>query len=87
MRELEVLDEGHLKLSWEDRKEFIQEELIEQVRGEVKRLLEEASEAALRQAQGKLFAGMTAAWSARVSQMTPVPPSFLHVLFALTNVP
>jgi len=45
MRELEVLDEGHLKLSWEDRKEFFQEELTEQVRGEVKRLLEEALEA------------------------------------------
>jgi len=45
MRELEVLGEGHLKLSWEDRKEFFQEELSEQVRGEVKRLLEEALEA------------------------------------------
>ena len=27
---------------------------------------------ALRQAQGKLFAGMTVAWNAHVSQMTPV---------------
>jgi putative transposase len=45
MRELEVLDKGHLKLSWEDRKEFFEEELGEQVRGEVKRLLEEALEA------------------------------------------
>lgn len=45
MRELEVLDKGHLKLSWEDRKEFFEEELGEQVRSEVKRLLEEALEA------------------------------------------
>jgi hypothetical protein len=29
--------------------------------------------AALRQAQGKLFAGMTTAWSVLVSQMTPLP--------------
>jgi putative transposase len=45
MRELEVLDTGHLKLSWEDRKEFFEEELGERVRSEVKRLLEEALEA------------------------------------------
>jgi transposase-like protein len=45
MRELEVLDGGHLKLSWKDRKEFFEEELGEQVRSEVKRLLEEALEA------------------------------------------
>jgi len=45
MRELEVLDGGHLKLSWKDRKEFFEEELGERVRGEVKRLLEEALEA------------------------------------------
>jgi hypothetical protein len=45
MRELEVLDGRHLKLSWKDRKEFFEEELGEQVRGEVKRLLEEALEA------------------------------------------
>ena len=45
MRELEVLDQGHLKLSWEDRKEFFEEELGEHVRSEVKRLLEEALEA------------------------------------------
>lgn len=45
MRELEVLDKGHLKLSWEDRKEFFEEELSEQVRSEVKRLREEALEA------------------------------------------
>jgi len=45
MRELEVLDGGHLKLSWEERKEFFEEELSERVRSEVKRLLEEALEA------------------------------------------
>ena len=45
MRELKVLDQGHLKLSWEERKEFFEEELGEQVRSEVKRLLEEALEA------------------------------------------
>jgi len=45
MRELKVLDQGHFKLSWEERKEFFEEELGEQVRSEVKRLLEEALEA------------------------------------------
>ena len=45
MRELEVLDRGHLKLSWEERKEFFDQELSERVRSEVKRLLEEALEA------------------------------------------
>jgi transposase-like protein len=45
MRELEVLDKGHLKLSWAERKEFFEEELGERVRSEVKRLLEEALEA------------------------------------------
>jgi len=45
MRELEVLDGGHLKLSWNDRKKFFEEELGEQVRSEVKRSLEEALEA------------------------------------------
>ena len=45
MRELKVLDQGHFKLSWEERKEFFEEELGEHVRSEVKRLLEEAWEA------------------------------------------
>jgi putative transposase len=45
MRELEVLDGGHLKLCWGERKAFFEEELGEQVRGQVKRLLEEALEA------------------------------------------
>ena len=42
MRELKVLNGGHLKLSWSERKAFFEEELGEQVRSEVKRLLEEA---------------------------------------------
>lgn len=45
MRELKVLDGGHLKLGWRERKAFFEEELGERVRGEVKRLLEEALEA------------------------------------------
>ena len=45
MRELKVLNGGHLNLSWSERKAFFEEELGEQVRSEVKRLLEEALEA------------------------------------------
>ncbi len=45
MRELQVLDGGHLKVSWEERKAFFEEELGEQVRGEVKWLVEQALEA------------------------------------------
>jgi putative transposase len=45
MRELKVLNGGHLKLSWSERKAFLEEELGEQVRSEVRRLLEEALEA------------------------------------------
>ena len=45
MRELKVLNGGHLNLSWNERKGFFEEELGEQVRSEVKRLLEEALEA------------------------------------------
>jgi len=37
MGELEVLDGGHLKLSWEERKAFFEEDLGEQVRGGGKR--------------------------------------------------
>ncbi len=44
MRELEVLSNGHLKLEEEERKAFFEEELDEQVRSGVKRLLEEALE-------------------------------------------
>ena len=42
MRELEVLNSGHLKLDWEERKAF---ELDEQVRSSVKQMLEQALEA------------------------------------------
>lgn len=45
MRELKVLNGGHLNLSWSERKAFFEEELGEQVRSGVKRLLEEALEA------------------------------------------
>jgi len=45
MRDLKVLDGGHLNPSWKDRKEFFEEELGERVRSEVKRLLEEVLEA------------------------------------------
>lgn len=45
MRELEVLDSGHLKLEWAERKAFFEEELGEQVRSSVKRMLEQALEA------------------------------------------
>jgi putative transposase len=45
MRELEVLDRGHLKLDWEERKAFFEGELDERVRSEVKQMLEQALEA------------------------------------------
>jgi transposase-like protein len=45
MRELEVLDNGHLKVEWEERKAFFEEDLNEQVRSSVKRMLEQALEA------------------------------------------
>lgn len=45
MRELKVLGGGHLNVSWKERRAFFEEELGEQVRSEVKRLLEEALEA------------------------------------------
>lgn len=45
MRELEVLDSGHLKLEWEERKAFFEEELDQQVRCSVKQMLEQALEA------------------------------------------
>jgi len=45
MRELEVLDPGHLKLDWDERKAFFEEELEDRVRSEVKQLLEQALEA------------------------------------------
>ncbi len=45
MREREVLDGGHLKLGWQERKAFFEEELDETVRGQVKQMLEAALEA------------------------------------------
>lgn len=45
MRELEVLGNGHLKLDWEERKAFFEEELEERVRSGVKQMLEQALEA------------------------------------------
>jgi len=40
MGELEVLSDGHLKLDFADRKEFFEQELGQQVRGQLKGLME-----------------------------------------------
>jgi len=45
MRELEVLGDGHLKLDFADCKEFFEQELDEQVRAQLKALIEKALEA------------------------------------------
>jgi transposase-like protein len=45
MRELEVLDNGHLKLKVTDWKEFFEESLDDQVRSQVQALIEQALEA------------------------------------------
>jgi putative transposase len=45
MRELEVLGDGHLKLDFADCKEFFEQELDEQVRAQLKALIEQALEA------------------------------------------
>jgi putative transposase len=45
MRELEVLGDGHLKLEFEDRKDFFEQELEVHVRGQLKALIEKALEA------------------------------------------
>jgi putative transposase len=42
MRELRVLTDGHLKLPFSDLKEFFEEEMLEQVRSQLKLLLEQA---------------------------------------------
>ncbi len=42
MRELEVLGDGHLKLDFADWKEFFETEMTELVRGQLKRLIEQA---------------------------------------------
>jgi len=45
MRELEVLGNGHLKLDFADWKEFFENEMTEQVRSQVKQMIEQALEA------------------------------------------
>ncbi len=45
MRELNVLDSGHLKLDFLEWKEFFEQELVEQVRAQLKALIEKALEA------------------------------------------
>jgi Quinohemoprotein amine dehydrogenase, alpha subunit domain III len=42
MRELEVLDDGHLKLDFADCQEFFEEDLTDMVRSATKRLIEQA---------------------------------------------
>lgn len=42
MRELKVLGNGHLKLDWAECKDFLESELLEQVRAQIKLLLETA---------------------------------------------
>lgn len=44
MRELEVLGDGHLKLRFVEWKEFFEQELVEQVRAQMKALIEKALE-------------------------------------------
>ena len=51
-REREVLGGGELKLSWEERKAFLEEEWGEQVGGEVQRRWAEVLEAARRDGLG-----------------------------------
>jgi putative transposase len=45
VRELEVLSDGHLKVEFSEGKEFFEQELVEQVRGQLKAMLEKALEA------------------------------------------
>jgi putative transposase len=45
MRELEVLSDGHLKLKFSEWKDFFEQELAEQVRAQLKALIEKALEA------------------------------------------
>jgi putative transposase len=45
MRELEVLSDGHLKLDFAEWKDFFEQELLEQVRSQLKALIEKALEA------------------------------------------
>jgi hypothetical protein len=45
MRELQVLDNGHLKLDFGEWKEFLEIEMAEQLRSQLKALIEQALEA------------------------------------------
>lgn len=45
MRELQVLRDGHLKLDFAEGKDFFEQELVEQVRGQRKMLMDRALEA------------------------------------------
>lgn len=45
MRELEVLNDGHLKLDFAEWKDFFEQELVERVRAQLKALIEKALEA------------------------------------------
>ena len=50
MRELEVLGNGHLRLDFADWKEFFETEMAEQLRSQLKSMIEQALEAELRSA-------------------------------------
>ncbi len=45
MRELEVLGNGHLRLDFADWKEFFETEMAEQLRSQLKSMIEQALEA------------------------------------------
>jgi hypothetical protein len=45
VRELQVLGNGHLKLDFADWKEFFETEMVEQLRSQLKALIEQALEA------------------------------------------
>ena len=45
MRDLEVLSDGHLKMKFSEWKDFFEQELVEQVRAQLKALIEKALEA------------------------------------------
>lgn len=44
MREVKVLGDGHLNLRFSEWKEFFEDQMGEQVRGQVKRMIEQALE-------------------------------------------
>ena len=45
MRELQVLGNGHLELDFADWKEFFETEMVEQLRSQLKAMIEQALEA------------------------------------------